>query len=99
MNPEDSKAIARHEILVTLDDVIRVGCGLLKDGGRLYMIHRPNRLTEILTLMHQYHLEPQRIQMVHSYSDQNATLVMVEGRRGRGAFLKVLPPVILYQKE
>lgn len=95
VNPADSKAIARHEILVTLEDVIRTGCGLLKDGGRLYMVHRPNRLTEIITLMHEYHLEPQRLQMVHSYTDQNANLVMVEGRRGRGAFLKVLPPVLM----
>ena len=95
VNPEDSKAIARHEILVTLEDVIRTGCGLLKDGGRFYMVHRPNRLTEIFTLMHEYHLEPQRLQMVHSYTDQNANLVMVEGRRGRGAFLKVLPPVLM----
>ena len=64
-NPDDSKAIARHEVLCTLDDILRESMRLLQDKGRFYMIHRPFRLTEILTKMHEYKIEPKRIQFIH----------------------------------
>lgn len=67
-NPEEPKAIARHEILCTLEDVVRNAAKLLKTGGSFFMVHRPFRLAEIITVMTQYKLEPKRMQLVYPYS-------------------------------
>ena len=69
-NPSDAKAIARHEILCTLEDVIAQTARLLKPGGNFYMVHRPFRLSEILVLLHDYKLEPKRMQLVYPYVDK-----------------------------
>lgn len=97
LNRDGEKAIARHEIMCTLEDVVREASFVLKDRGRFFMIHRPNRLTEILECMARYDMEAQRIQMVHPYEDKNANMVMVEGKKGCRAFLKVEPPLVLYK--
>ena len=82
-NPGDAKAIARHEILCTLDDILRESKQLLADGkGRFYMIHKPFRLGEILTKMSEYKIEPKRIRFVHPYIDKEPTMVLIEGLRG-----------------
>ena len=98
-NPDLPKAIARHEVLCTLEDVIREASALLKERGRLYMVHRPSRLQEIITLMHDYHVEPKRLRTVHSYADKEAIMVLVEGLRGGGVFMKVEKPFIIYERE
>jgi tRNA1Val (adenine37-N6)-methyltransferase len=97
-NPDLPKAIARHEVLCTLEDVISQSAVLLKERGRFYMVHRPTRLQEIITLMHQYHLEPKRLRMVHSYVDSDANMVLIEGLKGGGVFMKVEKPLIIYEK-
>lgn len=97
LNHDENKAIARHEIMCTLEDVIREASGVLRDRGRFFMINRPNRLTEILEYMKQYRMEAQRVVFVHPFSDKNANMVMVEGRKGCSAFLKVEPPIIVYE--
>ena len=86
-NPDDRNAIARHEVLCTLDK------------GRFYMIHRPFRLTEILTKMSQYKIEPKRIQFVHPYLDKEPTMVLVEGMRGAKPRVKIEPPLIMYSRD
>ena len=98
-NPESHKAIARHEILCTLEDVVREGAKVLKPGGRFCMVHRPHRLVEIFELMRKFHVEPKRMRMVHSFSDKEATMVLVEGVRGGKPMLKVEKPLIIYEKE
>ena len=95
----DAKAIARHEIKCTLDDVVREGTRLLKPGGRFYMVHRPRRLIEIIQTMKQHGLEPKRMKMVHPYVDREANMVLIEAVRGGGALLKVEPPVIVFDRE
>ncbi len=97
-NPDLPKASARHEVLCTLEDVISQSAALLKERGRFYMVHRPTRLQEIITLMHQYHLEPKRLRMVHSYVDSDANMVLIEGLKGGGVFMKVEKPLIIYEK-
>lgn len=97
-NPEDAKAIARHEVLCTLEDVVREGMKVLKPGGRFYMVHRPRRLIEILQTMKQYGLEPKRMKFVHSYKNRDANLVLLEAVRGGGALLKVESPVIVFDE-
>lgn len=98
-NPESHKAIARHEILCTLEDVIREGAKVLKPGGRFCMVHRPHRLVEIFELMRKYRVEPKRMRMVHSFADKDATMVLVEGVRGGKPMIKVEQPLIIYEKE
>lgn len=98
-NPESHKAIARHEILCTLEDVIREGAKVLKLGGRFCMVHRPHRLTEIFELMRKYKVEPKRMRLVHSFIDKEATMVLVEGIRGGKPMIKVEKPLIIYESQ
>ena len=97
-NPDMPKAIARHEILCTLDDVVREAALLLKTGGRFYMVHRPHRLTEIICTLKQYRLEPKRIRFVHPYEDKEANMVLIESVRGGRKMIKVENPLIVYEK-
>ena len=97
-NPGDVKAISRHEVLCTLEDVVREGTKALKPGGRFYMVHRPHRLAEIITVMRQYKLEPKRMKFVHPFADKDANMVLIEAVRGGGAWLKPEPPVIVYKE-
>lgn len=97
-NPGDVKAISRHEVLCTSEDVVREGTKALKPGGRFYMVHRPHRLAEIITVMRQYKLEPKRMKFVHPFADKDANMVLIEAVRGGGAWLKLEPPVIVYKE-
>ena len=97
-NDRDSKAIARHEILCTLEDVIAQAAKVLKVKGRFYMVHRPFRLAEIIVLMSKYKLEPKRMQLVHSYADSEPTMVLIEGRLGANSRLTIEKPLIIYDK-
>lgn len=98
-NPADAKAIARHEVRCTLDDVVREGTRVLKPGGRFFMVHRPRRLIEIIQTMKQYGLEPKRMKFVHPYVEREANMVLIEAVRGGGALLKVEPPVIVFNDQ
>ena len=97
-NPTEVKAISRHEVLCTLEDVVREGAKVLKHGGRMYMVHRPHRLIEILNTMTKYRLEPKRMKLVHPFRDKEANMVLIEAVRGGGAWMKVEPPVIVYKE-
>lgn len=97
-NPTEVKAISRHEIFCTLDDVVREGAKVLKPGGRMYMVHRPHRLIEIITAMKQYKLEPKRMKMVHPFKDKEANMVLIEAVRGGGSWLKMEAPIVVYKE-
>ncbi len=98
VNPNEAKAIARHEILCTLEDVIRESARLLKPQGRFYMVHRPFRLAEIMVLMHQYGLEPKRMKLVHPFADKEPNMMLLEGLRGGKPRITVEKPLIVYQE-
>ena len=95
VNPADAKAIARHEVLCTLDDVAREAAAVLVPGGRLYMVHRPFRLTELMTTMSRHGLEPKRLRMVHPQVDREPNLVLIACVRGGKSGLTVEKPLIL----
>lgn len=97
VNPFAAKAIARHEILCTLEDVVAAAAKLLRPNGRFYMIHRPHRLTDIMVYLRQYQLEPKRIRFVQPYADQEPTMVLVEAVRGGKPMVKIAPPLVIYQ--
>ena len=95
-NPNDAKAIARHELLCTLDDVVRETSAVLKQKGRCYFVHRPSRLVEIFEAMRKYKLEPKRMRLVYPYVNKEPNMVLIEGVKGGGSQLTVEPPLIVY---
>ena len=97
-NPTEVKAISRHEVLCTLEDVVREGAKVLKSGGRMYMVHRPHRLIEIISAMKQYKMEPKRMCMVHPFKDKEANMVLIEAVKGGGSWLKMEAPIIVYKE-
>ena len=98
-NPDLPRAIARHEVLCTLEDVVREAAALLRSGGRFYMVHRPRRLVDIICLLRQYGLEPKRIKFVHPFVDKEANMLLVEAVRGGHAMMKVEKPLIVYREQ
>lgn len=97
-NPDTRKAISRHEIFCTLEDVVREAALLLRPGGRFYLVHRPRRLAEIICRLKKYGLEPKRMKMVHPFADREANMVLIEAVRGGGAMMKVEAPVIVFKE-
>lgn len=97
-NPDLPKAIARHEVLCTLDDVAREAAKLLRPGGRFYMVHRPHRLIEIITALTKYKLEPKRMKMVHPFVDKEANMVLIEAVRGGKSMIKVEASIVVYRE-
>lgn len=96
-NPEEPKNIARHEILVTLTDVVEAAAYLLKPGGSFYMVHKPFRLAEIFKVMQEQGIEPKRMQLVHPYADKEPNMVLIEGVKGGNPHMKIEPPLIVYK--
>lgn len=97
-NPDTPKAIARHEILCTLEDVIRQAAKVLKPGGNFYMVHRPFRLSEIMVQLVKYHLEPKRMRFVYPFVDKEPNMVLIEANRGGRARMTVEKPLIVYRE-
>lgn len=98
VNPQSAKAVARHEILCTLEDVLRESARLLRPRGRFYMVHRPFRLAEILDYMRRVGIEPKRMRLVYPYVDKEPNMVLIEGMRGANQRMTVEAPLIVYQK-
>ena len=98
-NPDDRKAIARHEVLCTLDDILRESARLLMPGGRFYMVHRPFRLAEIMSKMVEYKIEPKRMRLVYPYIDKEPNMVLIEGLRGGKSRVTVEKPLIVYKEQ
>ena len=99
INPHDAKAVARHEILVNLDEIIQSSSKLLKFGGRFYMVHRPERLKDIIISLNNHNLMLKRLRFVHPKLDKSPNMVLVEAAKSGGDFLKVDPPLCVYNKD
>ncbi len=95
-NPEDAKAIARHEILCTLEDVISQAARLLVPGGKFFLVHRPFRLAEIMVTLKNYKLEPKRMRLVYPFVDKEPNMVLLEAARGGRPRMTVEKPLIVY---
>ncbi|MCR5735927.1 MAG: tRNA1(Val) (adenine(37)-N6)-methyltransferase [Lachnospiraceae bacterium] len=91
------KAIARHEICCTFEDIARESSKLLKDKGRFYLIHRPFRLVEIFSTLTKYRLEPKQMRLVHPYADREPNMVLIEAVKGGRSRLKVLKPLVIHK--
>ena len=96
VNEGDAKAIARPEITCSLEEMLEQASKVLENRGRFYMVHRPFRLAEILSLMVKHHLEPKRMRLVHPYIDKEPNMVLIEGLKGGNSRITVEPPLIVY---
>lgn len=95
-NQTEEKAIARHEIHITLKGLIEIISYLLKDFGSMILIYHPSRLTELITLMHNYSLNPERLQFIYTSKDSDAKMLIIEGKKQGKAGLIVKEPIIIY---
>ena len=98
VNPDSPKAIARHEILCTLEDIIKQGARVLVSGGSFYMVHRPFRLVEIMATFTKYKLEPKRMRLVYPYVDKEPNMVLIQATKGGKSRITVEKPLIVYEK-
>jgi tRNA1Val (adenine37-N6)-methyltransferase len=99
VNPQEEKALARHEINATLEDVLRAAHHLLKNKGRFCSIYPASRTADLFQGLRRFHLEPKRVQFVHSRSQEDARLVLMEALKEGKTQIKVLSPFILYDSQ
>ena len=92
-NKSDYKTIARHEVMLNLDDIFKVSKKLLKNNGYIAVVHRPERLLDVITTMRNYNIEPKRIQFVYPKKGIEANILLIEGTKNGKPGLKVLPPI------
>ncbi|CAM3094752.1 tRNA1(Val) (adenine(37)-N6)-methyltransferase [Paenibacillus sediminis] len=97
LNPH--QAIARHEISCTLEEVIAACKRLIRTGGKVAMVHKPQRLGEIISLMRENRLEPKRIRFVHPRAHLEANMVLIEAIRNGKPDVRLLPPLIVYNEQ
>jgi len=98
VNPDESKAIARHEIKCTLKDVLSESSRLLKNGGKLFMVHKPERLDEIIVALKEVKLEPKRLRIVYPRIDSKPNMILIEGAKCANAGMIVEKPLIIYDE-
>lgn len=96
-NPQAPKAIARHEVLCTFEDVAREASKLLRPGGKFYLVHRPFRLAEIIHTLLAHKLEPKRMRLVYPFVDKEPNMVLLEASRGGNPRMTVEAPLIVYK--
>lgn len=99
INPDSPKALARHEIKCDFADIVRASKYLLKNSGRLYLVHRPFRLVEIFKTLSDNLLEPKRMQLVHPYIDHEPNMVLIEAIKGGKSRLTIEKPLVVYESK
>ena len=98
INDNSGKSIARHEVKIKLEDIIVKAKYLLKNGGTFAMVHRPERLIEIINLMQKYGIEPKKIRLVYPKENREANMLLIEGIKNGKSGLKVLSPIIVHDE-
>lgn len=93
LNKSDYKTIARHEVKLNLDDIFKISKKLLKNNGYVAIVHRPERLLDILNSMQKYNIEPKKIQFIYPKTNMEANILLVEGKKNGNKGLKILPPI------
>ena len=98
-NDDIHKTIARHELKLNSEDIIKIASVYLKNNGVLAMVHRSDRLIELIELFRKYKIEPKKIQLIYPKENTQANIVLIEGRKGGNPGLKVLPPIIAHNND
>ena len=98
-NNNDIKSIARHELLITLEDIMSISKKLLKNGGSLYLVHRTDRLIDVISLMKNNNIEPKRIQFIYPKVCSESNLFLIEGQKNGKSGLKLLKPLYIHNDD
>lgn len=98
-NKNDYKTIARHEVNLDLEELLKISKKLLKNGGTLGLVHRPERLIDILINMRKYNIEPKRIRLVYPKNNKESNILLVEGKKNGKKGLKILPPLYSHNED
>ena len=98
LNNNDYKTIARHEVKLNLDDIFKIAKKILKNNGYIAIVHRPERLLEILFTMKKYNIEPKKIQFIYPKKNMQANILLIEGTKNGKEGLKILPPIYTHMK-
>lgn len=98
LNKNDYKTIARHEILLNLDDIMKVSSKLLKNNGVIGIVHRPDRMIDIIETMRKYNIEPKKMQFVYPKKEMDANILLVEGRKNGNPGFKILSPIYSHEE-
>lgn len=96
-NPDMPKAIARHEVLLTFEDVAREAAKVLKEGGDFFLVHRPFRLVELFEMLTRHKLEPKKVRFVHPYVDNEPNMVLIHCKKGAKRYVTIDKPLIVYK--
>ncbi len=99
LNKNDYKTTARHEINLTLEDLLKCARKLLKNGGNLAIVHRPERLIDILLAMRKYNIEPKKIRLIYPKKDKEANILLIEGKKNGNKGIKILPPLYTHNND
>ena len=99
INEKEAKQISRHELTANLEDFIRVSKELLKDKGELYMVHRPERLVDIISLMRKYKIEPKQLRFVSPKQNKEPNLILIKGVKNAKPFIKIEKNLIVYDQD
>ena len=97
-NPDEPKAIARHEVLMSFEDLAKEAYNILKPGGRLYLVHRPHRLSELISTLKKHRLEPKRLRFVHPFINEAANMVLIEAFKDGKEQMRIDSPIIVYSE-
>lgn len=98
-NDKQAKTLARHELSLNLNDVFKISKKLLKNNGIIAIVHRPERLLEILELMRENNLEPKKLQFVFPKENKEANILLIEGSKNGNPGLKILPPLYAHDQD
>lgn len=98
-NKDNYKTIARHEVKLNLEQILKISKKLLKNNGVLSIVHRPDRIVEIFQLMHLYNIEPKKIRFIYPKKDQCANMLLIEGKKNGNPGLKILPPLYVHKDD
>ena len=99
INDNIIKSIARHEIEINIEDIIKISKKLLKNGGSLSIVHRTERLIEIIELMRKNNIEPKRIRFIYPKENTESNLILIDGKKNGNPGLKILPPLVVHNND
>lgn len=99
LNKNDYKTIARHEVFLNLDDLFSISKKILKNNGIISIVHRPERLLDIIYAMRKYNIMPKKIQFVYPKKDKKANILLIEGTKNGNSGMKILPPLFVHNED
>lgn len=99
LNKNDYKTIARHEVFLNLDDLFSISKKILKNNGIISIVHRPERLLDIICAMRKYNIMPKKLQFVYPKKDKEANILLIEGTKNGNSGMKILPPLFVHNED